>query len=177
MKLRIIPILATIVLSVCILFGGWYAYRIYAVNQPFNKIITQHEGVKNATFTVDSSAVNVELDLQSGANIADIVQQIQQKGKDIIANRTLNINFKDHSSKKLDQLWGNTLFTVAQAMENKQYTGIVTAMKQLEQNNHNVTASAQIDEKNIYITLVEGQHSKFIILPRIPQKMGVWSNA
>lgn len=177
MKLRIIPILATIVLSVCILFGGWYAYRIYAVNQPFNKIITQHEGVKDATFTVDRSDVNVQLDLQTGANLADIVKQIEQQGKDIIGNRKLNIDIKNHSSKSLDQLWEKTLFTVAQAMENKQYTEITAAMKQLEQGNQNVKADAQIDESNIYISLIEGQHSKFVILPRIPQKIGVWSNA
>ncbi|MBP1907243.1 hypothetical protein J2Z32_003918 [Paenibacillus turicensis] len=177
MKLRIIPILATIVLSVCILFGGWYAYRIYAVNQPFNKIITQHEGVKDATFTVDRSDVNVQLDLQSGANLADIVKQIEQQGKDIIGNRKLNIDIKNHSSKSLDQLWEKTLFTVAQAMENKQYTEITAAMKQLEKGNQNVKADAQIDDTNIYISLIEGQHSKFVILPRIPQKIGVWSNA
>lgn len=177
MKLRIIPILTTIVLSVCILFGGWYTYRVYAVDQPFTKIITQHEGVQDATFKVDRSTVNVQLDLQADANLAGIVKQIEQKGKDIIANRTLNINFKDHSSKKLDQLWENTLFTVAQAMENKQYTQITAAMKQVEQANTNVKAVAQIDDTNVYITLIEGQNSKFIILPRIPQKIGVWSNA
>jgi hypothetical protein len=177
MKLRIIPILATIVLSVCILFGGWYAYRIYAVNQPFNNIITQHEGVKDATFTVDRSDVNVQLDLQAGADLADIVKQIEQQGKDIIGNRKLNINIKNHSSKSLDQLWENTLFTVAQAMENKQYTQITAAMKQLEQGNQDVKAAAQIDDTNVYITLIEGQNSKFVILPRNPQKIGVWSNA
>lgn len=177
MKIRIIPILVTLVLSVSLLFGGWYAYRQYAVDQPLNKIITGHNGVNDAKFTVDRSEVNVELDLQAGANVADIVKQIETQGKSIIANRTLNINFKDHSSAKLDQLWGQTLFTVAQAMENKQYTEIVSAMKNIEQANENVTATAVIDDTNVYVTLSDGNHSKYVILPRIPQKMGVWTNA
>ncbi|MNJ43105.1 hypothetical protein D3C77_380960 [compost metagenome] len=74
-------------------------------------------------------------------------------------------------------MWGQTLFIVAQAMENKQYTEIVSAMQHIEQANANVAASAVIDDTNVYITLSDGNHSKYVILPRIPQKMGVWTNA
>ncbi|MMZ68833.1 hypothetical protein D1872_315730 [compost metagenome] len=58
-------------------------------------------------------------------------------------------------------------------MENKQYTEITTTLDQLQERNSSLKASADMDENNVYITLTDAQGSKFIILPRVPQKMGV----
>ncbi|MNN84691.1 hypothetical protein D3C81_2018840 [compost metagenome] len=62
-------------------------------------------------------------------------------------------------------------------MENKQYTQITAALKQMEQENSKLKATAEMDDKNVYITLTDGQYSKFVILPRTPERMGVWPNA
>jgi hypothetical protein len=82
------------------------------------------------------------------------------------------------SSQALDDWWSKALFPVAQAMENKQYTEIPKALEQAStsMNQDQFKASAEMDEHNVYISLTDGKASKYIILPRQGQSVGVWPN-
>ncbi|WP_339816545.1 hypothetical protein MKZ15_13650 [Paenibacillus sp. FSL R7-0216] len=177
MKLRIGPIAASIAISVLVLFGGWFLYRQWAIERPLENIVKSVDGVNQVEMDIKPDELALKLSLKPGTDLGALVRQIEQNGKDQIGNRTLKLDVEDHSSPTLDQLWENALFTVAQAMENKQYTQITAALKQMEQENDKLTATAEMDEKNVYITLTDGQYSKFVILPRTPERMGAWPNA
>lgn len=69
------------------------------------------------------------------------------------------------------------MFSVAEAMESRKYTIIPEKLKELSTQYKNVTATTEIDGNNVYVSLTDGKESKFIILPREPEKMGVWNNA
>ncbi|GIP48637.1 hypothetical protein D3C76_464490 [compost metagenome] len=177
MKLRIGPIAASIAISVLVLFGGWFLYRQWAIERPLENIVKSVDGVNQVEMDIKPDELALKLSLKPGTDLGALVRQIEQNGKDQIGNRTLKLDVEDHSSPTLDLLWENALFTVAQAMENKQYTQITAALKQMEQENDKLTATAEMDEKNVYITLTDGQYSKFVILPRTPERMGAWPNA
>jgi len=106
-----------------------------------------------------------------------LVKYIQEDGKKWVGQRKLSFEIKDQSNRDLNRAWNKVLFPIAQAMENKQYTDINTALDQLQQQNKSITAKAEMDDKNVYITLTDGKASKFIILPRVPERMGAWPNA
>ncbi|MDQ0088051.1 hypothetical protein J2T12_001457 [Paenibacillus anaericanus] len=177
MKLRTWPIIVTVAVSALLLFGGWFAYRQWVVEDPLKKLVTEYEGVNAVQFDITRTEVDLKLKLEPGTDISGLVKHIEQDGKGIIGNRTLKLDVEDNSSPALDKLWEQALFSVAQAMENKQYTEITATLEKLEQQDSSLQTSAEIDDKNVYITLTNGENSKCIILPRIPQKMGVWSNA
>lgn len=177
MKLRIGPIMISIAASALLLFGGWFAYREWAIETPFEKLVKQYEGVKDVQFDINQKQVVLKLDLEQNTDLGGLVQYIEKDGDKYVGSRELKLEVKDQSSPTLDKLWQDSLFTVAEAMETKQYTEIMEAMKHIEQANQSVNASAVMDENNVYVTLSDGQASKFIILPRIPQQMGVWPNA
>lgn len=177
MKLRIGPIVISIAASALLLFGGWFANREWAIETPFEKLVKQYEGVKDVQFDINQKQVVLKLDLEQNTDLGGLVQHIEKDGDKFVGARELKLEVKDHSSPTLDKLWQDSLFTVAEAMETKQYTEIMEAMKQIEQANQSVNASAVMDENNVYVTLSDGKASKFIILPRIPQQMGVWPNA
>nr|WP_239483698.1 hypothetical protein [Paenibacillus rhizolycopersici] len=175
--MRIGPIAASIAISVLVLFGGWFLYRQWAIERPLENIVKSVDGVNQVEMDIKPDELALKLSLKPGTDLGALVRQIEQNGKDQIGNRTLKLDVEDHSSPTLDLLWENALFTVAQAMENKQYTQITAALKQMEQENDKLTATAEMDEKNVYITLTDGQYSKFVILPRTPERMGAWPNA
>lgn len=177
MKLRIGPIVLSVAISALVLFGGWFLYQQWAIERPLENIVKGYEGVKNVRLEIKPDELAVKLDLVPGTDLGRLVRQIEKDGKEQIGSRTLKLDVQDNSSPALDELWEKALFTVAQAMENKQYTDITAALQQMEQANDKVTATAEIDNDNVYITLTDGQDSKFIILPRIPERMGVWPNA
>ena len=80
-------------------------------------------------------------------------------------------------SEVLDKAWSYSLFDVAEAMENRKYSGVRDAMAKLSERFPGVTAVTDIDENNVYISLRDGDAAKFVVLPRQPATLGVWPNA
>jgi uncharacterized protein YueI len=69
------------------------------------------------------------------------------------------------------------MFPVAEAMENKKYTQISSTVEQMKKKKTGIKADTDMDSNNVYIRLSEGNATKFIVLPRQSQQMGVWPNA
>ncbi|OXL84617.1 hypothetical protein BCV73_17010 [Paenibacillus sp. SSG-1] len=173
MKLRPLPIIITVVVSVAVLFGGWFFYRQTTLQGPLQKIVSNYQGVNNAHFNITRDQVDLKLDLKPNVNLADLADKISTEGKSVVGTRTLKFDFVDHSSDKLNQYWDKAMFSVAEAMENKRYTEIPVKLQYLAKGT-GIQTKAEMDTKNVYITLTDGSSSKFLVLPRDPGKMGVW---
>lgn len=176
MKLRIVPIALTVVISSIVLFGGWFLYQKMAVQSPLNKIVSTYEGVKSAHIDIKQDTVKLKLDLEPETNLQGLVQKIQQEGKSVIGSKELKIEVEDRSSEELNDWWERAMLSVAEAMDNKQYTGIQTSLEQLAKASPHLKANASIDDINVYINLTDGKTAKFIILPRQGGQMGVWNH-
>lgn len=177
MKLRIVPIVLTVVISASVLFGGWFLYQQMALQQPLADTISQYDGVKSSHIDIKQDTVTVKLDLEPETNLRGLVEHINKEGKSVVGKRELKIEVEDHSSDQLNQWWEKAMLPVAEAMDNKQYTDIQTSLDTLAKNDPNLKANAQIDADNVYVSLSDGKSGKFIILPRQPGEMEVWSHA
>ncbi|QWU14595.1 hypothetical protein SAMN04487895_106263 [Paenibacillus sophorae] len=177
MKLRLMPVLLTALLSAALLFGGWFLYREFAVQEPLEQMVSSYEGVKQSHISINRNEVTLKLDLQPGTKLRELVQYINSEGKSIIGDRTVKLDVEEHSSQELDDYWDQALFSVAEAMESRKYTVIPETLKELSAQYKNVAVTTEIDDKNVYVSLSDGKKSKFIILPREPETMGVWNNA
>lgn len=177
MKLSVQRVVVSVVVSAVLLFGGWFAYQHWAVENPFQHQVSQIDGVRSVHTSITPNQVELNLDLAPDTDFAGLVRQIEADGKQLLGSRELKLTVKDQTSDNLEQVWQEALFPIAQAMENKQYTEITDALKQIESSNAGISARAEMDEHNVYITLSDGQVSKFIILPRTAQTIGVWPNA
>ena len=177
MKIKILPLTITAALTAAILFGGWFAYRHYGIEQPLDRIAGSVPGVTNAVVETTNGQVNIDLELKQDANIADVYRKLKEDGASEIGGKKLNLSAEGTTNEKLEQAWSYSLFDVAQAMENRQYTGIREAMNKLSDQYPGVTAETSMDEDNVYVTLRDGVNAKFVILPRQPATMEVWPNA
>ncbi|OCT12803.1 hypothetical protein A8709_33410 [Paenibacillus pectinilyticus] len=175
MKLRLLPVILSVIISAGVLFGGWFAYTSFAMENPLSNKISAVAGVTNSTMKLSSSQVDIELTLKPDANLRNVVEQIKQDGASIIGKRTVNITVKNSSSPQLDQWWSKALFEVAQAMETKHYANIPTTLEKYAADIPNMKVDSEMDEQNVYIRLTDGDATKFIMLPRISQ-IGVWPN-
>lgn len=177
MKLRILPLTITIVCTAAVLFGGWFAYRHYGIVKPLDRIAGAVPGVVSADAATSNGQVNIDVELKRDADIGDVFRRINTDGSSEIGGKKLVLNVTNDSNERLDKAWSYALFDVAQAMETRQYTGIREAMDKLSGQFPGVTADTTMDEVNVYVTLRDGEASKFVILPRQPATMEVWPNA
>lgn len=177
MKLRLIPVAITVVVSSAVLFGGWFMYQSVAMKDPFMKQVEQIEGVVNPVVEMGRDQVTVEVQLAQGASLRKVYQSIAEAGQSSLGKRPLTVVVEGvSSSETLETWWSEALFDVAQAMETRQYSLIPERLKQLAGDAVSIQVETEMDENNVYISIYEGEHSKYVILPRIAAVMGVWPN-
>ena len=177
MKLRIVPVVLSVVVSASVLFGGWYMYSQMAVEKPLNKVVQQYEGVKSSHIDINQEQVTLKLNLEPNTNLRGLIEHIKKEGQSAIGSRKLQLEVEDHASEALNQWWEEGMLSVAQAMDNKQYTDIETSLQKLAENNPELQVIAQIDDQNVYVSLSDGESGKFIILPRQAGSVEVWDHA
>lgn len=175
MKLRLLPVVLSVIISAGVLFGGWFAYTSFAMENPLSDIISKVPGVTSSTMKLDKDRVDIEVSLQPDANLRTIVEKINKDGASIIGKRTVNIHVKDNPSEKLDEWWSKALFEVAQAMETKHYADIPTTLQKYATDMPSMKVESEMDQTYVYIRLTDGDATKFIMLPRSTQ-IGVWPN-
>ncbi|UJF36148.1 hypothetical protein [Paenibacillus hexagrammi] len=176
MKLRLLPLVASVIVSATVLFGGWFAYNSLAMENPLSQIVSESSGIESSSIKLDSEAATIDLELKPDADLRAIVSHIADQGSSILGKRTVQYNVKSNSSPELESWWSKALFDVAQAMETKQYTDIPKALESYASELPNLKVSTEMDDQYVYVRLTDGEFSKFVMLPRTSSKIGVWPN-
>lgn len=176
MKLRLLPILLTVALSAAILFGGLFIYRSVAMENPLAHLTDNMTGVQQAKPDIQSDKVTVNLQLASGVSLRELYAALYEKSVPVIGKRELQLNVSSDSSPELDKWWSDRLFDVAEAMETKRYAQIPASLQQHAPELAGLSVATEIDDRNVYIHLSANGHDKYVVLPRVPAKMGVWPN-
>ncbi|TFE30041.1 hypothetical protein [Cohnella luojiensis] len=176
-KLKILPITITAALTAALLFGGWFAYRHYGVEQPLDRVANAIDGVESAQIEMSTEQVKVNLKLAPNADLGEIYRRIKEDGASEIGGKQLELSASAKVSPRLEKAWSYSLFDVAEAMENRKYSGIRDAMANLSKQFPGVTVTTDMDDENVYISMRDGDSAKFVVLPRQPAMLGVWPNA
>ncbi|WP_139999498.1 hypothetical protein [Paenibacillus paridis] len=175
LKPRVIPIIVTAAITAVVLFGGWAIYNQVAVAAPLEQVVNGVSGVASSDKPVmNRNQVDIRLSLAPDANLKDVYQSIASNGKKVFGDRTLSLAFDGDSSKQLDQLWNQSLFAVAEAMENKTYSSIPAAMNEAAKSMTNVSVTTEMDDINVYVTLKDKEAVKYVVLPRNSAQLEAW---
>lgn len=174
MKLRLVPVLLTFFITAGLLFGGWFAYQSLAVENPVSRNVSGIAGVEHAAIDSTRSELVVHVTLQDSADLFDVYKQIRETTKSEIGSKKLVITIDNPSSDALERLWRSELFYMAAAMDSRDYGQIPERLAQLAAGHAGLSADSAMDDENVYITIRLDGVSKYIVLPRNSQTMGVW---
>ncbi|MCD1260274.1 hypothetical protein B5M42_015795 [Paenibacillus athensensis] len=177
MKLRLLPVVLSLVITSAVLFGGWFAYNSLAMENPLSAVVQKVPGVVQSDVKLSSGTVDVKLTLAADADLRSVVERIASEGAAQIGKRTLRFDVAGSaSSQTLDTWWSKALFGVAQAMETKHYADIPATLEQQAADLGGLAVDTQMDDQYVYVRLTDGQACKFVMLPRTGGTMGVWPN-
>ncbi|TVY11658.1 hypothetical protein [Paenibacillus cremeus] len=177
MKIRLLPVLISVSVSAFLLFGGYFGYRSVAMENPMQKVVASIPGVDLVSMDLGGTDAVMELKLKDGTDLREVYNQILKDGSSTLGKKELKLKIVNSASPKLEQWWSSALFDVAQAMETKQYAQIPkTLQARADSTGAGVKVSTEMDDKYVYVTLTDGESSKYIMLPRIPATLGVWPN-
>lgn len=176
MKLKIVPIVLAVVGSASILFGGWFVYHSVAMENPLNQALNGTPGVVGYEARIEGDKAVFQVELEKNANLREIVQEIEKKNAQVTGKRQTVIEVASDTTPALEEWWSKALFGVAQAMETRQYADIPAGLEELAENLPGLAVTTEMDQTNVYVRLTEGEHAKFIVLPRNSATLGVWTN-
>lgn len=176
MKLRLLPIVTSVIVSSTLLFGGWFLYDSFAMENPLARIVQEQPGVEHSKVSIGNSSVTIELTPKPEANIREIVNTTVQKGNSIIGKRDVELVVKDSTTPELDRWWSDALFDVAEAMEGKRYAAIPAALEAKKTSFPGLQVETEMDDQYVYVHMTDGTHHKYKLLPRVANRIGVWPN-
>jgi hypothetical protein len=176
-KIKLLPLTLTAALSAALLFGGWFAYRHYVVEQPLDRVANAIPGVESAKVELTSGLVKVNVTLKPDADLGQIYRLVKSDGAGEIGSKELELSAMAKEGPRLEKAWSYALFDVAEAMENRKYSGIRDTMATLTEKFPGLIVNTDMDETNVYISMRDGDAAKYVVLPRQPATLGVWPNA
>ncbi|MFD1955690.1 hypothetical protein ACFSL6_16365 [Paenibacillus thailandensis] len=175
---RIMAIILTAAASALVLFGGWFVYERSVVAAPIQKAITASEGIISAGAPdMTSDKVTIEVTLEADARLRSVYESVKKQVQPMLNGRELVLDIKQQPSERLDEAWSAALFDIAEAMETKHYSQIPESLQAISDRYDGIQAVSEMDDTNVYITLRDGESTKFVVLPRTPSKLEVWTNA
>ncbi|MCS7462516.1 hypothetical protein N0M98_20550 [Paenibacillus doosanensis] len=166
----------SVVVSATVLFGGWFVYQSYAMESPLTNIVQETPGVELVTTRFTANDAEIDIKMTPGTSLREVYDHIQSEGSSILGKKELKLKVVNDSSADLDAWWSSALFDVAQAMETKHYSDIPATLKSRAGTVSDLQVSTEMNDKYVFITLTNGDKSKYVMLPRTPEKLGVWPN-
>lgn len=177
MKLRLWPVVISVFVASGVLFGGWFAYHSVALENPLHDHMKNMEGIQAIeSIAIERDAVRVKLALKDDARLRVIREQIVQSNPSLFQQRELVIDLNMTSSEALEQWWSQALFEVAEAMDTHQYGRIPTVLEERAHAVPHLKVHTEMDDQFVYVRLNDGEQAKFVMLPREPVRLGVWTN-
>lgn len=175
-EIKLKPIIISFMIVLALLAGGSFMYQYVAQQKPLEqsledlqfsqmmKPIEKHEG---------SYQINIEV--TESNRLIDAIHEIN----DVMNHYKIEPNsFKiilRGQGDELQKIWQKQLFYIAEVMANQSYSKLPQFMQLIEEQYEDVTAIADMDERNVYITLLQEDERYDAVLPLDGGKMEVWS--
>jgi len=163
MKIRALPVLLSLILTLGFLFGGWFMYQQFYVQQPIEEFIKSKPEVILKEMDIHKVPITVDLDFKDPTLFAMDYKEVKQ----FIENKTnkkveIRIPIAGDEMKKL---WEEEYFFIAEAIKKQEYSQIPKIIEKMEKERQLEKSVTRMDEENIYVFLQKGSDHLYAVLP------------
>jgi hypothetical protein len=154
-KIIFISCLVTLVL----LFGGFWGYQELLVKRPVVSMIEKQTGMMLRNIDVYPSDIEIELEMNRPdqkvftRKAPDLIRRIQEKNK----HRSLHVKWKDRPNEKLLVAWDQMIFGIREGLETQKYTEIPETIGKWA-DKYDLGYGVKMNEDAVYILLYDGDH-------------------
>ncbi|MFY9140386.1 MAG: hypothetical protein WBJ83_08345 [Thermacetogeniaceae bacterium] len=169
-QIRFITVICSLILTLCVLFGGYYLYDRYFIRDGLREQISQ---------LVTAQEINIEKQDNSSvvsirsAEIDDF-QSVYQKTAKLVYQSLgpqAEIVFLDERTENLSMLYEECNFIIHEGIATGKFQDMRTQVLNLA-DQEGVQCDLSIDSSNIYLVLKDDQGYLYEVIPRIKQLDG-----
>jgi len=163
MKIRALPVFLSLILTLGLLFGGWFMYQQFYVQRPIEEFIVSKQQVVLKEMDIHKVPVTVELDFKDPNTFAMDFKEIKQ----FIASKTnkpVEIRIPP-AGEEMKKLWEEEYFFIAEAIKKQEYSEIPKIIEKVEKERQLEKSVTRMDQENIYVYLQKGSDHLYAVLP------------
>lgn len=166
MKFRPVPAIFSLLITLVILFSGWWLFQWVQVKQPISELLNEQPHVNDYTIDVLPSRINIHLQVNSEFTLSSdylrLLQQIKEESKQTKVTLTLI----DDRNDALQATWNDLYFILAEGINRGEYYEMLQQLQQYPLADE-IDLQVTMDEERVYVWLeqTKEQKSLFEALP------------
>ena len=166
MKLRLSLVLASFVSTLVLLFAIWFIYMYWFVEKPVEKKLTNIAGVSEVHIEHSREQVRVEISLTDDAELKTVHETALTILAPMAKNRPLTIQFRNHPSQPMQEIWHKTQFLVEEALSRHEYRKLPEIAESMKEQLQLDQAIVDINSEYVYFQFHKGEYQLYKVYPR-----------
>lgn len=177
MKIRPIPAVLSLVITLLVLFGGWSLYEWFQVKQPIRSLLEQEQHITDYDIHATPKNVSVELQVKPNFTLTGDYLGLLARMKELSGRNNVTVTLKDDPDSSLLKKWNELYFIVAEGIERSEYQTMLTQLQQYPLG-QNVQLQVAMDREHLYVWLQQSdEQTLFQALPLSNVETGTEVNA
>lgn len=162
-KLRLKVVLAALLATLIVLFGGQWLYTKYSLQQPLKEILAD-DGIRYYRIE-EEPVLRVYVRLNHPSDLMDKYHELNEKIGSTLGNRPYRLIVEDKRNPALEKAYYQSQFAIHTAIVQGDFEGMA---QKIEQNAAAVGAEAKvwIDGENIYVYMWQDDFYLVEVVPR-----------
>lgn len=165
MTLRKIPIMLSFLVTMVLLFGGWYLYQQVEIKEPLKMEVGQMTSATLSDLQVLKNQLIIKLHVTNPDTFPQEYKQLLKATQTYSNGREIDVVVTNQGDQ-LKKIWTNGQFAVNEAIELHEYSRIPQLLADWKHTYKLDSAIAKMDESTIYIYMKNDKQDFYAMLPR-----------
>lgn len=165
-RIRLVPVIFIALISLAILFGGWWAYRQFNIVTPLKTSLESVSGVKNVELDGGSSGV-IRVTLGPVSDFQETYSSITQTVHEVLGSSgSVTVKIEDKRNQDLTNAYENLQPIIADGIAQGDYTKMFSrVVDKAKEMNVNAKITMNVEDHNLYIQLMKGNNYAYYVIP------------
>ncbi len=163
-NIRAMPAVLSLLVTLIVLFGGYFAHQWFNVEKPLKNMIQSTPHVTLEELRVNSDRIEIRLNADENFSLASDYIPLREKLRSLAGGRQVNIELTDRADAVLEKAWNRMAFGVTEAVVQRRYTQIPETVERVAET-AKIRHEVAMDEQFVYVALHHDDHSLYRVLP------------
>lgn len=165
-KIRPIPAVLSFIITLVVLFSGWWVYQWVQVKQPVSELLNDEQHVSFYTIDAMPSHLNVDLQVDADFTLSSDYLRLLQQIKKQSRQTNVTVTIEDNPNDVLQTTWNDLYFILAEGLNRGEYYDMLQQLQQYPLAD-DIQLEVAMDDEKLYVWLEQnnGQKTLFEALP------------
>ncbi|MBN2909610.1 hypothetical protein JQC72_08730 [Polycladomyces sp. WAk] len=175
MKTRVTAAILSLVVTLFLLFGGYFAYQWWALKKPIEAMLTNEPHFQLVELRIEPDRVWIKANTDAAFSFTTQFPDLNKRVKNMVGERAVTIQLADKPDPVLNRAWNRMVFDIEEGLVNARYSQIPKSVETVAKSMQ-IRYDITMDDQFLYVELHRGPHTLYRVLPLHKSNSGVKDN-